>query len=247
MRRMLCTDCGRTAPPRTWIGGSDALELLGWLCLGLPGLAYCWWRHASRRKICAHCGSSALVREARGAGGRSPGAPAAASRRGAPLYARRHLAWMGAPGDRLRPLRSGSALVAVGVAAWAVLSLDRVAARPQAASPLRAARPVAPAAPGPEDPAAAAAGRLPAAERSEEGPREGDAARRAVRLRECRRLCTDFHAARSHALRRCLDRCAAQESGDTDPGATAAGPVDPCAHHPDPVGCRFELGPVSVR
>jgi len=249
-RRMLCTDCGRTAPPRTWIGGSDALELVGWLCLVVPGLLYCWWRHACRRKICAHCGSSALVREARAA--RVPSASPAepAPRRLAPVYAGRHLAWLGPPGSRLRHLRGGSAVTVVGVVAWAALSLDLIEVRPETRQPVRAAAAPAPAAPDAEALDAAARARARAAARMEAERAGEEVSARAVRRRECQRLCTDFHAARSHALRTCLERCVAEgeplAAGEVPASADSAS-VDPCAGHPDPVGCRFELGPTSVR
>jgi hypothetical protein len=46
--------------------------MLAWCCFALPGLLYCWWRHALRIKVCAFCGSRDLVREARAAAARSP-------------------------------------------------------------------------------------------------------------------------------------------------------------------------------
>ena len=70
--RMMCTDCLRTAEADTLLEGSDTLELLGWCCLALPGLLYCWWRHALRIKVCAFCGGYELVREARAAAARCP-------------------------------------------------------------------------------------------------------------------------------------------------------------------------------
>jgi len=251
-RRMLCTDCGRTAPAHTWIGGSDVLELVGWLCLVVPGLVYCWWRHACRRKVCAACGSSALVREARAA--RLPGATPATPggpppRRAPPLYARRHLAWLGPPGSRLRHLGGGSAVTVVGVVAWGVLSLDLIEVRPETREPVSAAAAPAPAAPDDAALDAAARARARAAARME-AERGGEAVSvRGVRRRECQRLCTDFHAARSHALRTCVERCVAEDEPDADDPRAARGPTgtDPCAGHPDPVGCRFELGPTSAR
>ncbi|MFQ5417854.1 MAG: hypothetical protein ACE5FL_12510 [Myxococcota bacterium] len=65
--RMLCTDCGRTGEADTLLEGSDVVELVGWCCLALPGLAYCWWRHALRIKVCAFCGGRELIRETRAA------------------------------------------------------------------------------------------------------------------------------------------------------------------------------------
>ena len=63
--RMLCTDCGTTARPDTRLEGSDLAEMLGWLCLALPGWLYCAGRHALRIKVCPRCGGRELVREAR--------------------------------------------------------------------------------------------------------------------------------------------------------------------------------------
>ena len=70
--RMMCTDCFRTAEADTLLEGSDLVEMLAWCCFALPGLLYCWWRHALRIKACAFCGSRELVREARAAAERAP-------------------------------------------------------------------------------------------------------------------------------------------------------------------------------
>jgi hypothetical protein len=69
---MMCTDCFRTAEADTLLEGSDLVEMLAWCCFALPGLLYCWWRHALRIKVCAFCGSRELVREARALAGRLP-------------------------------------------------------------------------------------------------------------------------------------------------------------------------------
>lgn len=69
--RMMCTECFRTAEAGTVLEGSDILEMIAWGCLGVPGLLYCWWRHALRIKVCSVCGSAELVREARAAAARS--------------------------------------------------------------------------------------------------------------------------------------------------------------------------------
>jgi len=70
--RMMCTDCLQTAEADTLLEGSDLVEMLAWCCFALPGLLYCWWRHALRIKVCAFCGSRELVREARAAAERAP-------------------------------------------------------------------------------------------------------------------------------------------------------------------------------
>jgi hypothetical protein len=69
---MLCTSCWRTARPDVRIGGSDRVELVAWALFLLPGLLYCAWRYVNRSRICAACGSGALVRQARAAQRRDP-------------------------------------------------------------------------------------------------------------------------------------------------------------------------------
>jgi hypothetical protein len=68
---MMCTECFRTAEPGTVLEGSDIVEMIAWGCFGVPGLLYCWWRHALRIKVCSLCGSDELIREARAAAARS--------------------------------------------------------------------------------------------------------------------------------------------------------------------------------
>jgi hypothetical protein len=76
---MLCTECFQTAEADTVLAGSDIVEMIAWCCFAVPGLLYCWWRHALRIKVCSACGSGELVREARAAAARSlPPAPLAA-------------------------------------------------------------------------------------------------------------------------------------------------------------------------
>jgi hypothetical protein len=102
--RMMCTDCLRTAEADTLLEGSDTLELVAWCCFALPGLFYCWWRHALRIKVCRFCGSRELVREARAAAARQPSiAPPAAPAPVRSLSGR--FDWpaaFAAPRDRLR-------------------------------------------------------------------------------------------------------------------------------------------------
>ena len=77
--RMMCTECFRTADAGTVLEGSDIVEMIAWACFGVPGLLYCWWRHALRIKVCSVCGSGELVREAWAAAVRSlPQVPPAA-------------------------------------------------------------------------------------------------------------------------------------------------------------------------
>jgi hypothetical protein len=62
--RMLCTDCGVTAHADTLLEGSDRIEALAWVLGAAVGWLYCARRHWLRTKLCATCGSRALVREA---------------------------------------------------------------------------------------------------------------------------------------------------------------------------------------
>jgi hypothetical protein len=102
--RMMCTDCLRTAEADTVVEGSDAMEMLGWCCFVLPGLLYCWWRHALRIKVCSFCGGRELVREARAAAAREPAQASAAG--GARVRSEFDpIAWpalLAGPRDRLR-------------------------------------------------------------------------------------------------------------------------------------------------
>lgn len=111
---MMCTRCYRVSVPDTRIPGSDLLELLAWCGLGVPGLLYCAWRHLQRAKVCAHCGSPELVREARASRRLARGAAVAGP---AAVHSSRPALWppaLRAPRDRLRWGWS-LALVALGV------------------------------------------------------------------------------------------------------------------------------------
>jgi hypothetical protein len=124
--RMMCTDCLRTAEAETLLEGSDTIELLAWCCFALPGLLYCWWRHALRIKICAFCGGRELVREARAAAARQP--QAAPSRWEARVHsAPARFDWPGAfanPRDRLRHGSVIALLAGTFVASLAPAALD---------------------------------------------------------------------------------------------------------------------------
>lgn len=66
-RRMMCTLCFETAEPETVLEGSDLAEIFSWLFFAVPGWLYCLWRHMLRSKVCATCGGTSLIREARAA------------------------------------------------------------------------------------------------------------------------------------------------------------------------------------
>ena len=61
MTGMLCTTCGTVRKPKTSTPGSFVIEVILWLCFLIPGLIYSIWRISSRKKLCAVCGSGALV------------------------------------------------------------------------------------------------------------------------------------------------------------------------------------------
>ncbi len=120
--RTVCMECFETSMPDTLLEGSDALEMMFWLCLVLPGWLYCAWRHALRRKVCRSCGGESLMREARAAAARwNPGAdPGFAaeirSERGAVLWPRPLVA----PRTRLRKGFLGAALGAAALLGWII-------------------------------------------------------------------------------------------------------------------------------
>jgi hypothetical protein len=129
--RMMCADCCEVDIPDTALEGSDFLELLGWCCLAIPGLLYCWWRHLNRSKICAACGGAALVREARVAAERRG---AAESRSFIPriiaLSGSRLIEWprtLRTPRARLRAGGIGVLLLGIPLLAWVLTSMGRAA------------------------------------------------------------------------------------------------------------------------
>jgi hypothetical protein len=123
---MMCTECFHVAVPDTVLPGSDFVELLAWVCFGLPGLLYCWWRHINRIKVCPHCHGRELLRESRASAARRP--PDAAPSSGQRI---RNLAgpvrWPGAlasPRERLRSGSVGALLLAASLLAWTLGMLD---------------------------------------------------------------------------------------------------------------------------
>jgi hypothetical protein len=122
MTRMLCTACNETAEPDTVIEGSDLVEMLSWLCLAIPGWLYCWWRHSARLKVCAHCGSDSLIREARAAQARGlPTEPRVVQRVRNAYGPDRWPQPLATPRDRLRHGGIGAVLIA-GLVMFGMLS-----------------------------------------------------------------------------------------------------------------------------
>jgi hypothetical protein len=227
---MLCTECSQTDRPNTLIGGSDLLELVLWACFVVPGLAYCGWRHASRRKVCAHCGSLHLVRESRAAQGRAGEASTSAG--GRVVYSSRPLPFLAPPGTRFRRLTAGGAVASVALVSWAVVSLDLLRVRPAPHRPPAQVRAAVPP-PSPEAQAAAQQARA----RAETDPSDHPSVRRYLRKRECQRLCNEFHGTNGAANRDCLARCMDELESDAMRG------LEGCKDSLDPGSCPFLLGP----
>lgn len=234
MRRMLCTDCGQTDRPNTLIGGSDLLELVLWACLVVPGLLYCGWRHASRCKVCAHCGSPHLVREARAARERA-GEPVAGAGGGF-VYSSRPLPFLGPPGTRFRRLTAGGALASVALVSWAVVSMDLLRVHPAPRLTPGSTRGVV-SAPSPQAEAAAPPAQARVAKQAGAEPVEHPSVRRHLRKRECQRLCNEFHGNNAQSNRECLARCVDELQSD------AMRALEGCRESLDPASCPFLLGP----
>ena len=56
-----CEHCGTVGTAKTTVRGSVVLELCLYFLAILPGLLYSIWRSSTRRRVCARCGSAALV------------------------------------------------------------------------------------------------------------------------------------------------------------------------------------------
>ena len=124
-RRMLCLECGYAGEARTLLPGADALEALAWCLFGLPGLAFCAWRHWLRSKCCHMCGGEELMRETRAAA--ANGIPQAVSSRALVARDRRgSLPWpagLETPRERLR--RGAGPALAMAVLALVALGAPR--------------------------------------------------------------------------------------------------------------------------
>lgn len=62
LRPLVCADCGTLNPyPTPQLAGSNALELVLWLCLFVPGLIYTIWRRQNQRPLCRNCRSRKMI------------------------------------------------------------------------------------------------------------------------------------------------------------------------------------------
>lgn len=60
-RGFVCTRCGTVGRLRTRTKGSFLIEVMLWLAFIVPGVLYSLWRLTTRARVCAACGSDALV------------------------------------------------------------------------------------------------------------------------------------------------------------------------------------------
>jgi len=58
---MVCMVCETVDSVKTATKGSFGIEVVLWLFFIVPGLIYSLWRMSTRHKVCAACGSDALV------------------------------------------------------------------------------------------------------------------------------------------------------------------------------------------
>jgi hypothetical protein len=63
MTRYICEGCWAIDHPRMELRGSFAIELMLWLLLVVPGIAYARWRGRGGYPVCRRCGSSSVVSE----------------------------------------------------------------------------------------------------------------------------------------------------------------------------------------
>lgn len=217
---MLCTRCGRTDRPDVLVAGSDALELLGWCLFAAPGLLYCWWRNMHRGRLCPHCGSAALLPEARAARAarreREARDGAEPLHGGRLVYAARRVPWMAPPGDRLRRILRGGGAVAVGALVFAVVSVNRIQVVEKAHDE-----------------------EVTDVQLEADRERQRETRAQSVRERECDRLCSEFHAGQPHSQRECVQSCITRLFTRS---ARSGGPADGCADLLDPSACEYVVG-----
>jgi hypothetical protein len=58
---MVCSNCGSTGRPKTYVQGSFLIELLLWLMFLLPGVIYSLWRLTTKKRVCSVCGASNML------------------------------------------------------------------------------------------------------------------------------------------------------------------------------------------
>jgi hypothetical protein len=217
--RMMCTECFRMEEPDTIIEGSDRKELLLWLCGLAPGFLYCYWRHQNRVKICPHCSSGELIREAKAARRKrlarevaeppsAPRTPRVFTSAKPGLLSR----FAGTPGERLSwSSRAGTALAgSVALVLMVGINLIEVAPAP---------------------------GTVP--KELLQVPEEAAPAKIATdRSRQCRWVCEQFHEAGTVGLRDCVDTCVERRHEGADHRIA----LESCNAVMDPDTCQLVVG-----
>lgn len=61
MSQLVCTTCHTVGRTKTQVKGTMITEIILWIFFLVPGILYSIWRLASKQKVCAACGSPALV------------------------------------------------------------------------------------------------------------------------------------------------------------------------------------------
>ncbi len=61
MPKYVCARCGCSAKPIIYRRGSIGVEIILWLCLIIPGLAYTVWRFVTRARICPNCYTDTMI------------------------------------------------------------------------------------------------------------------------------------------------------------------------------------------
>jgi RNA polymerase subunit RPABC4/transcription elongation factor Spt4 len=61
MSQLVCTTCHTVGRTKTQIKGTLITEIILWIFFLVPGMLYSIWRLASKQRVCAACGSPALV------------------------------------------------------------------------------------------------------------------------------------------------------------------------------------------
>lgn len=217
--RMMCTECFRMEEPDTIIEGSDRKELLLWFCGLAPGFLYCYWRHNNRVKICPHCSSGELIREASAARRKRLACEAMeppAARRAPRIFTSGKPGLLsrfaGTPGERLSWSSHVGTAFAGSVALVLMVGINLIEVAPTPGAIPRELLTV------PEEAAPAQI----ASERS----------------RQCSWVCEQFHEAGTIGLRDCIDICLERRHEGDDHQIA----LESCRAVMDPDTCQVVVG-----